>query len=500
LSALKYYGEDTIIELKNASKSGKVALVLKQLSNMQQHIVRFRPDEQDQTIFYQLMVECIFVPDVEERTALYYASLTGHDHIVELFLSLYIMSAIKVTESNIGTTRTFREWFFSLKGTNNMIFSKMFTKKDYDLCVLNSLNDQVRHVLTKKKVTILDAMNIAFVPVDSVHARIQVVKKELDTITRYLRVKNSKSKKKPILVNDIFNGNDKYESDDLWTEEDYYEEVSEEDNSDKDTTINTIYEAYIHDKINISEQDCANDVSIRNEESTCEDISIAISHSIDEEYPNEKSTNSNFSLISFSIMDDRNVTEFEDLVTDSITDYSIISSATSIDCSKLSLVPANSDDKNGEFAQDWDVMSDLPSVNSLNTFSTASAGKVKSPLSVSYRDIVKKRKPIEACDETNKLLTLAVPAIKLVSMEDLKSKTVEKDEIMTTIAEEDDMTYDAHWERNGYKNGRGGKLESTFKGNNRTPISFRRFSWDYEKYQKNPERRNIRKTCRGMIK
>merc|ERR1739838_564004 len=109
-------------------------------------------------------------------------------------------------------------------------------------------------------------MNIAFVPIDSVHTRIQVVTKELDAMTRYLRVKDSKHKKKPILVNDMFN--DEYKSDDLWTEEDYYEELSEEGDSDKDTTSKTIYEAYIHDKISITEQDCTNDVSIRNNEGT----------------------------------------------------------------------------------------------------------------------------------------------------------------------------------------------------------------------------------------
>lgn len=148
------------------------------------------------------------------------------------------------------------------------------------------------------------------------------------------------------------------------------------------------------------------------------------------------------------------------------------------------------------------MVTDVPSVNSLNTFSTTMTGKVISPLPISYRDIIETVKlPIETCGERNisKLPTSTFPVIKLhISKTDCKSKTRNKDGMITAVAEEDGRIYDTHWERNGYKNGRGGNLGSIFKGNYRTPRCYR-----HRNYKKDPNavrRRDMRNSCRMIVK
>ena len=47
-------------------------------------------------------------------------------------------------------------------------------------------------------------------------------------------------------------------------------------------------------------------------------------------------------------------------------------------------------------------------------------------------------------------------------------RTTKGSENMAAILEENDQMNDAHWERDGFKNGRGGKLENLFRRKDHT--------------------------------
>ena len=69
---------------------------------------------------------------------------------------------------------------------------------------------------------------------------------------------------------------------------------------------------------------------------------------------------------------------------------------------------------------------------------------------------------------------------------------------MAAILEENDQMNDAHWERDGFKNGRGGKLGKLFRGNDRTPKSYN--NWEYGQGIPSKQQRNLQNSCRQMVK
>jgi len=463
--------QSLVEQLKNASKNGTIAPVWSRLGQLQACIdSRYMKHA---TNFFRLWTRYIFVPDIEERTALYYASLTGHCHIVELYMSLYLMSAIQISEATIVASRTFREWFSSMGGTHKMILHNNFTLKDYDLCVLNGLNEDVRDVLTRKKVTISDAMNIVKKALDpdaygriikSISARMENIKIDVDRMRKFLRINKSTKHKKPVLNNCIFDSGGRNGNNDLWViEEDAY------------TGINSERDEYVDDVITANDQEVAQCIIIKSERSAYTNLSIASSN----------------------IIYEQDFIEMKDIVEDlnSISDFTFLNDAISIDYSEISLVEFCGDNEE-ETSEGWDVVSDLQSVKSVDTCMTITS-KPAMPLSASYKDmLLKKTKPIIVCDGLTNILHVTTP---LKTNKELKSV----DEVKTTIPEvvvDDGNMCDAHWERDGFKNGRGGKLGRLFLGNARSQNDQNWGKWD-KRYDGNPSaerRRDLQTRCRKM--
>jgi len=251
-------------KLKNASKTGDIAQVWTSLRPMRNYR---RSLQCADTRFYQTLTSYIFTPDTEERTALYYASLTGHHHVVELYMGLYLMSVIRITESSVAATRTFREWFTSMFGTSRMGLTKKFKLEDYDLCVLNALNEDVRHTLTRQKFTLSDAMSIVEKALchdshlqlnvnESIRARLEVINTDLDRMKKFIGNRKSRKTKKPMLNNNML---------DYRSEEEYSDLLVD----DEDTYAGSIAECNTNVDNVITDRDHAavQEILIKNEES-----------------------------------------------------------------------------------------------------------------------------------------------------------------------------------------------------------------------------------------
>eukprot|EP00592_Proboscia_alata_P023806 CAMPEP_0194406372 /NCGR_PEP_ID=MMETSP0176-20130528/4606_1 /TAXON_ID=216777 /ORGANISM="Proboscia alata, Strain PI-D3" /LENGTH=552 /DNA_ID=CAMNT_0039205571 /DNA_START=38 /DNA_END=1696 /DNA_ORIENTATION=+ len=474
--------------LKNASKSGHIESVCKQLKSIQLHMAARAKDKTCNNLF-RLWTGCIFLPDIEERTALYYASLTGHSRIVELYMSLYLVSAIQISETNIRAAYTFRNWFSSMRGTCKLKLAKNFTLEDYDVCILNALNERVRHTLTRQKVTIIDAMDILSKGLNEnahidgislINTRIKCIKTDLDRMTKFLRNKENKSKK-PMLKYDALN--DVYEDDDLWTEEDYY----------VDTTSNTECDAYVDKTRSSDERVDTKEKSARYEISTNSDLSIDSSIFFEQDF--------DISIASSNIIDEGDFVEVEDIVedADSTADFSFLNCATSINNSQISLeeLHVDNDGKDEETTVGWDMVSELQSVNSMGeSLTTMGTGTDKTVLhpSTHYRDmLLKTGKPIVYKGGTHTM------KVHTTTTNTVNSKQItQSNEKMAAILEENDQMNDAHWERDGFKNGRGGKSGKMFRGNDRTPKSYN--NWQYGQGIPSKQQRYLQNSCRKLVK
>jgi len=487
--------------LQNASKSGNIESVWYQLTCIQSRIRNPNPYMVARAMgFYstsfRLLVGYIFLPDNEGRTALHYASLGGHSHIVELYLSLYLVSAIHISKANTGAAYyTFRKWFSTMNGMCKLQLTKNFTLEDYDVCIRNALNNRVRHTLTRQKVTIRDVITTLTKRMDGnahvdsmsmwhfINGMIYSIEMDMDRMTRFLRNKEKTKSKKPMLKYDALN--DLYEDDDLWTEEDYY----------VDTSSHTECVAYNDETMSNDEQVDTKDKYVRDEISTNSDLSIASSNHIEQNF--------DVSIASSNIIDEGNFVEVEDIVkhADSTADFSFLNCAASIDFSQISLEELHVDDggEDEETTVGWDVVSDLQSVNSIGTsVTTVATGTDKAVLqpSTPYRDMLLKAGKTIVCND--EIHTMKVPrAAPTVNAK----RTTKGSENMAAILEESDLMNDAHWERDGFKNGRGGKLENLFRRKDRT---FKPNKFPYGKHYglgiPSKQQRCLRNSCRKMVK
>jgi len=422
-------------KLKNASKTGHIAQVLTCLRPTQK---QRRSVQGTGTIFFQTLTSHIFTPDTEERTALYYASLTGHHHIVELYMSLYLISVIRITESSVAATRTFREWFTSMFGTSKMGLRKKFKLEDYDLCVLNALNDDVRRKLTRQKFTLSDAMSIVekalchvphtqLIVKESISARLEVINMDLDRMRKFLGSRNSRKGKKPMLNNNML---------DYGSEEEYSDLLVDDENTYAGSIAE--YNINVDNVITDSDHVAVRDILIKNEESI--------------------NTNP---IASSDIINEHSFTEIENIAEDidSISEFTFLNDATSIDFSQVSLLELQADDEE-EINRGWDVVSDLLSVESADTFMPKTSRKI--PISSPYRDmLLKERTPISLFNGAgnNVVEPKVVPP--------REHRYIKSDDgVMKIIVEEtvdEDEMQDAHWDWNGNKNSRGGKLGGLYK-------------------------------------
>lgn len=106
-------------------------------------------NEEDQMVTYE-----------SHHSALYTAAINGHYKLVEYYLSLYLVYALKITFSNIHISQSFRTWFFGGSANIGNYLLSYFNASDYDQCVLQSNEPKVLEVMMKKKIDIPFAMKV----------------------------------------------------------------------------------------------------------------------------------------------------------------------------------------------------------------------------------------------------------------------------------------------------------------------------------------------------
>ena len=185
-------------------------------------------------------IKYAFCQNDQRRSAFHHAACNGHHNLVEYFLSLYLIFAIKISFDSIHNSQSFRSWFLdlntSLKNTKekhkryDKILLKqkdekkasfVFSLKDYDQCMMQSKNQKVVNVMVKKNIDVAHAMRIVEQASFSCVPYIALIQPRMKKI--YLDVKRVIEKKKrrnilkPVLVyddeNDVRELN--YQDDDL---------------------------------------------------------------------------------------------------------------------------------------------------------------------------------------------------------------------------------------------------------------------------------------------
>mmetsp|Transcript_53600 Transcript_53600/g.62635 ORF Transcript_53600/g.62635 Transcript_53600/m.62635 type:complete len:501 (-) Transcript_53600:253-1755(-) len=139
--------ENSLEDLKNCSKQGRVKdaiICLRIIQKLNLH---------NQKKF--CLIRFLFYPDLQGKSALYYAAHSGQCVILEFYLSLFLMYSKNISSNFIKESKTFWEWFQIFK-THQMGLKKSF---DYDLCVLNTFSTRVRHVMNRKKVCVTEAIS-----------------------------------------------------------------------------------------------------------------------------------------------------------------------------------------------------------------------------------------------------------------------------------------------------------------------------------------------------
>jgi len=413
--------------LKNASKSGNIQNVVKVLSDMfgVDHPVR---DAWSTRHSLRRWTRPIFVPDMDKRSALYYASLTGNAHIVELYLDLYLLSCAKITKTTATSAYTFREWFHKLNGTAGLGLGIGFTMKEYDLCVLNALNAKVKNMFTKKRVTIYKSVNRIntmskswnFNIPGKVAAAINELKQENSLATARVKMNTSKKTTKPQL-----NCSDELDLSNI-DEFDYW--------NDEDDIIDDE-----HDMIVDSDEQCTQDSIVDN--------GMSISHLSSPEIVIQDN------IIS-DLGDEYSYTEWQNLLQHYEAEFNK-------ENDEFDLIP---DIREGQDKEDssvgWDIVSDVQSVISVDTFATTTSKQVAIPSSMSYRDAILKVATSPAADLRNNAVSKA--ALKDKGKGECTNKDISCNERkpMRAITEEDynddDFMQDVFWDRDGFKYARGG--------------------------------------------
>ena len=169
--------ERTVITdiMRCASKQPNMSYLLRTLQMLRNKITRgiisfpfyFKiPNQRSRmTKEYMKYISPIFLPDADERSALYYACLIGYDDHVEFYLSLAVVLQYRsITTSSLPTYNnvsgdtymTFYDWMFFYRYKQ----FPFLTQNEYTMCVLNSLRQNTKNILMKKKYNIHKAFTV----------------------------------------------------------------------------------------------------------------------------------------------------------------------------------------------------------------------------------------------------------------------------------------------------------------------------------------------------
>lgn len=139
---LRFTGE--MEDLKNASKSGKLSDALTAVYQMQMSY--FACNSRAQRTL--LVVRLIAAPGLENRSAIYYAAHCGHLHMVKVYLAILVLWVARRRRYESTESRSMQSWF------NLLGFVRFFGQRELDLCVLNALNDGVKRAFKRSKFTL----------------------------------------------------------------------------------------------------------------------------------------------------------------------------------------------------------------------------------------------------------------------------------------------------------------------------------------------------------
>jgi len=441
--------------IKIASKTGKSGHALCELIYTAQKLKKCTTISLP---YFNIICRLIFIPDIEERSALYYAALTGHTQLVELYLSLYLLCSVIITKSTTQNEfggLTFSQWFDKL-GTRNMCLGKKFSKADYDVCVLNALSEDVRHVMTKKKITIEYALNVvnsivetfvkvklfclANAPWKAIVGKMEDVETKMKQL-KMIEIENTRrlnKARKPMLVCDFYNVDD-YQLNPIDEDEHYYDEEYKdcEEEKEEDLSASTA-------KVDSSEE-C---FDLDQYEQQLEELEELVSYS--------RHTD-DFSIISNDDDDD----------TFNSSNYSLIIDNDVPSISLEGKVVSN-DEEVEETSEDdgWDVVSEVESVKSVTSSTTK----------LSYKEILMENASASASNEKPVAplkVPSQIPVSKILNSSSNESHNSNPSSSFKLDHPTDDFDnelriFTCEDERDGIKSARGGKSNKMFKKEGRT--------------------------------
>ena len=191
-------------DLKNESKRGRMKQAFSLLAEIDAYEnFKTLPVLQELT---KTGVKHLFEADMEERSAIYYAAYSGNFHLLEFYLSLFLVYYVKLDPVNVGTYQTFRDWFAQI-GTTQLKLRKSFTMTAYDTCFLNALNEKTRFILSRKNVSIDQAIQCIEKNLNSQES-VRLLKPKISVIQeKMFRMgpacsKEKRNKRKPSLIID----------------------------------------------------------------------------------------------------------------------------------------------------------------------------------------------------------------------------------------------------------------------------------------------------------
>eukprot|EP00540_Astrosyne_radiata_P008238 CAMPEP_0116857314 /NCGR_PEP_ID=MMETSP0418-20121206/20475_1 /TAXON_ID=1158023 /ORGANISM="Astrosyne radiata, Strain 13vi08-1A" /LENGTH=235 /DNA_ID=CAMNT_0004490965 /DNA_START=180 /DNA_END=883 /DNA_ORIENTATION=+ len=135
--------------LKNASKRGSTNDALFVAMTMNRNYLKARSKPQRLLAIAHILC----TPDIENRSAVYYAAHCGHCQLVKLYLACIVIARVAVRRHHslqplCDEAKTIRSWL-GIFG-----FTSLMGKKQFDTCVLNALNEDVRSIFQKTKFTL----------------------------------------------------------------------------------------------------------------------------------------------------------------------------------------------------------------------------------------------------------------------------------------------------------------------------------------------------------
>ncbi|KAL7568565.1 hypothetical protein ACA910_002677 [Epithemia clementina (nom. ined.)] len=159
---------EDVEEIKVAVKKGELSnalLVVEEMMSRQKCYSRGRTE-------LELLVLCLFALNIEKRTPVYFAALTGRTKIVKFLLCLLIMHRRHswMNESlDPFLMLSLQEWL------NKLGYIDSFKSMDLDACILNSLNQSTRNAISVEKFTLRKIVSFAISTTSACCDRARVV-------------------------------------------------------------------------------------------------------------------------------------------------------------------------------------------------------------------------------------------------------------------------------------------------------------------------------------